>query len=99
MQKNGSALALQVERHASLVAIKEVKHGCHGPGHLADLIAAVDGFHLDHIRAHVREDLARGRPGDDMPELEHLHSRQRQPSTICHACRLGHRQGAAQATP
>src|SRR6185437_14443216 len=58
---------LEIERERALVAIgvHEAETG------RARLIAALRVLDLDHVRAEIREDEGRGRPGHNVAELEH----------------------------
>ena len=66
-QHVAAARGAQVEGEAALVAV----HRRHpGAAEMRAEVLAVEGLDLDHVGAHVAQDLAGGRTGDDLREVE-----------------------------
>jgi hypothetical protein len=74
-QHVAAARCAQVEREAALVA---VHRGHPGAAEVRAEVLAVQGLDLDHVGAHVAQDLAGGGAGDDLREVENERVGQRQ---------------------
>ena len=69
----------QIEHEAALVAVEGLECGrVEGAVVMAERIAAVGTFDLDHLGAQVRENQAAGRSHDDVAELDHAQALERQ---------------------
>ncbi|MNQ87578.1 hypothetical protein D3C85_1028070 [compost metagenome] len=82
-QDRASALVLQVNGNAALVAVEIAEVA--GPEPLqASRSVAFHGFDLDHVGAQVRQHHAAGRAHHRVPEIKHANTRERQLPFIRH---------------
>ena len=80
-QDLASARVLEVDRDAALVAVHHQERRRDAVDArlavAARIVAARQLLDLDHVRAHVGQHHAAGRPGHDLRQLEHAHARER----------------------
>ena len=83
VKRRSSGRRLEVEDDTALVAVQMQEGAGHAVMAVGPVVAegiALRAFHLDHVRAHIGEDMRRERPHDDVGQIDDTNTSQRSSS-------------------